>query len=218
MKKSICAIGFLAVMLILIGDAFASIKNYNPDEKSRDYSAAGWYTVCCIVPEGYDYVYIYDMPSSTKGDSMCRADDGDMVYVYYTTSGVGKKDSVWGYCSYYSERKGRTYEGFIRFCNIVEYDVFFNCCPEPPLSEIAEPAATPEPVQIPLAQEIPELETLTVYNCRHWVSLRKSPDVESARLAEVPRGTQVLGYWYNKYWYACYYDGLFGYIGSSFLY
>lgn len=59
--------------------------------------------------------------------------------------------------------------------------------------------------------------TLTVVNCEEWVSLREYPDTTSARLEEVPKWAEVDAYYYNHEWYACFYDGQFGYILSDYL-
>ena len=73
----------------------------------------GWYVVYSIVPENHDYSYIYDQPSSTQGKNLCRVDDYEYVYVYWTEQGTGKKDSVWAYCDYDGV------SGYIRYENLM---------------------------------------------------------------------------------------------------
>ncbi|MBR1821490.1 MAG: SH3 domain-containing protein [Clostridia bacterium] len=229
MKKLLSAMLLTALAASLLCAAVAAVKLYEPDEADKDYTAAGWYKVFSIVPENHDYSYIYDKPSSTKGDSQCRADDGERVYVYYTTGGIGKKGTTWAYCSYDSEKKG-TVEGFIRFSNLVIESDYVADAPKPTstpkptatpkptdansLFITPRPTATPKPVD---SAKMPTLTTLTVVNCNYWVSLREGPTTKSTRLAEVPKGAQVVGYAYNKHWYAVYYDGQFGYIYADYI-
>ena len=61
------------------------------------------------------------------------------------------------------------------------------------------------------------LGTLTVINCREWVSLRSSPDKNSDRIAAVPLGARVEAYYYNSEFTECYYNGCWGYILSTYL-
>ena len=56
------------------------------------------------------------------------------------------------------------------------------------------------------------LGTLTVTNCREWVSLRSGPSTASARLKKVPLGAVVEAYYYNSRFYECRYNGTWGYI------
>ena len=59
--------------------------------------------------------------------------------------------------------------------------------------------------------------TLTVINCEEWVSLREDPSTFARRLAEVPKWAEVDAYYYNDNWYACYYEGEYGYILADYL-
>ena len=61
------------------------------------------------------------------------------------------------------------------------------------------------------------LGRLRVINCEEWVSLRARPDKSSARLATVPLGAYVEGYYYNSEFVECYYNGQWGYILSTYL-
>lgn len=65
------------------------------------------------------------------------------------------------------------------------------------------------------------VETISLWevvNCNEWVSLREEPDVNSARLAEVPLGTLVedLGEYVNGFTYVDY-AGMAGYIHDDYL-
>ena len=210
MKKLFCMLLALAMSAAMVCGALA-VTLYEPDEEDKDYTTAGWYKVYCIEPAGHDYVYIYDKPSSSKGDSQCRADDGEIVYIYYTTSGIGKKGSIWGYCTYESPKKG-TVVGFIRYSNVVPEEDYDSVPPKP----TPTPTPTPKPTARP-TQATPRLETMRVVNCNSWVSLREYPDTDSNRLRKVYKGEEVIGYSYNAYWVACYYDGEFGYILAEYL-
>ena len=61
------------------------------------------------------------------------------------------------------------------------------------------------------------LGTLTVINCREWVSLRSAPNKNSPRVAAVPLGACVEAYYYNSEFTECYYNGCRGYILSTYL-
>ena len=61
------------------------------------------------------------------------------------------------------------------------------------------------------------LGRLRVINCEEWVSLRARPDKSSARLATVPLGAYVEGYYYNSEFVECCYNGQWGYILSTYL-
>lgn len=61
------------------------------------------------------------------------------------------------------------------------------------------------------------LGRLQVINCEEWVSLRERPDKNSDRLAIVPLGAYVDGYYYNSEFVECYYNGQWGYILSTYL-
>ena len=105
MKKMIAMVMVLALMAsVLCSGALAS--GY------KDYSTEGLYSLWVTMPENYDHVYLYDRPSSTKGRNLGRIDDGDLVYVYYTTGGLNH-NSVWAYCDFMGT------SGYIRFCNLV---------------------------------------------------------------------------------------------------
>lgn len=224
MKRLLSALILMGLIASLLCGAFAATKVFEPDENGRDYGSEGWYTVYSIVPENHDYSYIYDQPSSSKGKNLCRADDGEEVYVYFTVQ-YPDSGATWAYCSYDSETKGTTFEGYIRYSNLLEQSEYafrepkptLKPTPKPTPKPTVSPTATPQIQNNGAAMGMPLLETLTVVNCDEWVSLREQPNSESARLIKVPKGTQVVGYYYNKRWYACNYAGLFGYIDSDFL-
>lgn len=237
MKKMLCAL--LAAMLAasLIFAAFAG--NYEPDEADKDTSAAGWYRLQITMPEGNTHIYLYDKPSSTKGDNLGKLENGAKVYVHYTTKGIGKKSSTWGYCSVNGK------EGFIRMPNLVTEANYTEPVPTPvatPTSTpkptpkptttpkptakptatpkpTAKPTATPKPTVKPTPKPItsPELKKMTVVKCNFWVSLREEPSTKATRLKKVPKGAEVIGYKLDDTWTACYYDDAFGYILSEYL-
>ena len=102
MKKMIVMLMVLALAVsVLCSSALAY----------EDYSTSGFYSLWVTMPADYDHVYLYDLPSSTQGRNLGRIDNGDQVYVYFTTGGLGH-NSVWAYCDF------RGTEGFIRFCNL----------------------------------------------------------------------------------------------------
>ena len=59
--------------------------------------------------------------------------------------------------------------------------------------------------------------TMTVVNCKNWVTLRKEPSTSAATVARVPLGENVDAYYYNSRFTECYYKGLHGYILSDYL-
>lgn len=61
------------------------------------------------------------------------------------------------------------------------------------------------------------LGTLTVVNCKSWVTLRESPSTSAPAVARVPLGENVDGYEYNSRFTECYYKGQHGYILSEYL-
>ncbi len=61
------------------------------------------------------------------------------------------------------------------------------------------------------------LGTLTIINCKDWVSLRKSASTSAARVATVPLGASVEAYYYNSEYTECKYNGQWGYILSTYL-
>lgn len=61
------------------------------------------------------------------------------------------------------------------------------------------------------------LGDLRVVNCDEWVTLRASPSTKAASLCKVPLGAVVEGYYYNTEFTECYYNGMWGYILSSYL-
>ncbi len=229
MKRLLSALILAGLVASLLCGATAATKVFEPDENGRDYDSEGWYIVYSIVPEDHDYSYIYDQPSSSKGKNLCRADDGEEVYVYFTVN-YPDSGATWAYCSYDSEKKGTTFEGYIRYSNLIEEEAYEYREPKPTLKPTVKPTVKPTlaptivlQTTAPAPQSdtpvggMPLLETFTVVNCDYWVSLRAEPNSEADRLAKVPKGTQVVGYYYNKRWYACNYNGLFGYIDSDFL-
>ena len=105
MKKIVAMLMVLATVVSVLGCG-ALASNY------KDYSVEGVYSLWVTMPADHDHVYLYDRPSSTKGRNLGRIDDGDLVYVYYTTDGLNH-NSVWAYCDFMGT------SGYIRFCNLV---------------------------------------------------------------------------------------------------
>ena len=61
------------------------------------------------------------------------------------------------------------------------------------------------------------LGTLTVVNCKSWVTLRETPSTSAATVTRVPLGESVDAYYYNGRFVECYYRGMHGYILSQYL-
>ena len=61
------------------------------------------------------------------------------------------------------------------------------------------------------------LGQLQVVNCSYWVTLRKTASTGGASVARVPLGAWVDGYYYNSQFTECYYNGMHGYILSTYL-
>ena len=61
------------------------------------------------------------------------------------------------------------------------------------------------------------LGTMTVVNCKDWVTLRESPSTSAATVTRVSYGENVDAYYYNGRFTECYYKGLHGYILSQYL-
>ena len=140
MKKMLCALLAVVLAASLIFAAFAG--NYEPDEADKDTSAAGWYRLQITAPAGNTHIYLYNKPSSTKGDNLGKLENGAKVYVHYTTKGIGKKSSTWGYCSVNGK------EGFIRMANLVTEGSYTEPSPTP--------AETPTPTPKPTASATPK--------------------------------------------------------------
>lgn len=61
------------------------------------------------------------------------------------------------------------------------------------------------------------LGSLRVVNCSNWVTLRAKPSTSAASVAKVPLGKYVEAYYYNSQFTECYYQGMHGYILSTYL-
>ena len=61
------------------------------------------------------------------------------------------------------------------------------------------------------------LGTMTVVNCENWVTLRESPSTSAAVVTRVPLGENVDAYACNDRFTECYYNGMHGYILTSYL-
>ena len=81
-------------------------------------------------------------------------------------------------------------------------------------------AGTPSQKVIDAGRSFPALpDTMTVYNCDQWVSLREKASASATRLARVPLGARVTGCVYSGYeWVYCKYGGMWGYIQAAYLY
>lgn len=220
MKKLLSVLLAAALTASLACAAVAAGILYEPSEEARDYAPAGWYKIICAEAANRDYAFIYDAPSGTRNEILCRVEDGDPVYVFYTTPGIDKGEVLWANCLYESERTG-TVAGFIPASSLRPDPDSEAEAPEPTPAPVAIPAGDPSEASQPDADTDPDqgpvLRSLTVYNCNYWVSLRETPSTEAKRLAEVHKGTQLQGYVYDSVWYACYYEGKFGYILARYL-
>lgn len=103
MKKLLIVMMVLAIVVSMLCSTALAYE---------DYSVSGYYSLWVTKPADHDHVYLYDRPSSTKGRNLGRIDNGDLVYVYYTTDGLPGHNSVWAYCDFDG------IEGYIRFCNL----------------------------------------------------------------------------------------------------
>ena len=61
------------------------------------------------------------------------------------------------------------------------------------------------------------LGTLRVVNCNSWVTLRSYASTSAGTVARVPLGAYVEAYYYNSQFSECYYNGMHGYILSTYL-
>lgn len=58
---------------------------------------------------------------------------------------------------------------------------------------------------------------LTVVNCSSWVTLRDGPSTRAGSVAKVPLGATVEAYYFNSQFAECYYNGMHGYILTTYL-
>ena len=61
------------------------------------------------------------------------------------------------------------------------------------------------------------LGTMTVVNCRNWVTLRASASTKAAAVTRIPLGEYVEAYKYNEKFAECYYNGMHGYVLNQYL-
>ena len=61
------------------------------------------------------------------------------------------------------------------------------------------------------------LGTMTVVNCKNWVTLRASASTKAAAVTRIPLGEYVEAYKYNKQFAECYYNGMHGYVLNKYL-
>ena len=61
------------------------------------------------------------------------------------------------------------------------------------------------------------LGTMTVVNCKSWVTLRASASTKAATVTRSPLGERVEGYRYNEKFMECYYNGMHGFVLSQYL-
>ena len=105
MKKFVLMLMVLALAVSALGGTALACSQ-------EDWSVSGVYSLWVTKPADHDHVYLYDRPSSTKGQNLGRIDNGDLVYVYHLTNGLNGSSSVWAYCDY------NGVEGYIRYCNL----------------------------------------------------------------------------------------------------
>ena len=58
---------------------------------------------------------------------------------------------------------------------------------------------------------------MQVVNCSSWVTLRSYASTSAGTVARVPLGATVQAYYYNSQFTECYYNGMHGYILSTYL-
>ena len=61
------------------------------------------------------------------------------------------------------------------------------------------------------------LGTMTVVNCKNWVTLRASASTKAATATRIPLGEYVEAYKYNEKFAECYYNGMHGYVLNKYL-
>ena len=61
------------------------------------------------------------------------------------------------------------------------------------------------------------LGTMTVVNCKNWVTLRASASTKAAAVTRIPLGEYVEAYKYNEKFAECYYNGMHGYVLNKYL-
>ena len=61
------------------------------------------------------------------------------------------------------------------------------------------------------------LGTMTVVNCRNWVTLREEASTKADTVTRIPLGENVDAYAYNSRFAECYYCGLHGYVLLDYL-
>lgn len=106
MKKHLSALILFALLVSALAVPAAFASGY------QDTNYAGWYVVDITMPAGHDHIYLYDIPSSTKGSNLGRIENGTSVYAYWREDGFGN-DSKWCLC----ELNGKT--GYIRWNNLL---------------------------------------------------------------------------------------------------
>ena len=61
------------------------------------------------------------------------------------------------------------------------------------------------------------LGTMTVVNCKNWITLREEPSTSADTVTRIPYGENVEAYAYNDRFAECYYFGLHGYVLTEYL-
>ena len=61
------------------------------------------------------------------------------------------------------------------------------------------------------------LGTLQVVNCKEWVTLREYASTKAGTVTRIPLGAYVYGYYYNTEFTECWYNGMHGYVLSTYL-
>ena len=72
-------------------------------------------------------------------------------------------------------------------------------------------------ISVPALAQGSYLGYMRVTNCQDWVSLRSSASTSASRVAKVPLGAYVEAYYYNSEFTECFYNGMHGYILSTYL-
>ena len=61
------------------------------------------------------------------------------------------------------------------------------------------------------------LGTMTVVNCKNWVTMRASASTKAATVTRISLGEYVEAYKYNEKFAECYYNGMHGYVLNKYL-
>ena len=183
-----------------------------------DYSYEGWYEVYVVMPADHTYSYIYDQPSSTKGRNLGRVDNGEVVYGYCLTHGLGHKTSRWVYCEY------NGICGYLRYDNLIYlgddcyddyyYDYYDDYYYDDGYYRSDDTAAMRfiDPPAGFRDSSYDYVGTMFTTLDSGLLELRDEPAWTTSWSVEIPPCSLVTAYYYDEIWAYCEYMGSYGYI------